>query len=232
MAERFVTAADYAYHEIYNRIILGEIPPGERINQDAEAERLQLSRMPVREAVRRLASEGFVIITAHRGATVRPLSIEDFEDLYDLRTCLEGRAGRLGTHQIDDVGIEQMHALVPAMEQVVDAGDLAGWLDVDWEFHRILYEAANKRRLMQLIRRYRQEARRYRLLGLSFPDELSISLNDHYAILAALADRNEEKVEELIQQAIAASQLKVAEMLQRQDIHVSTEKALEEALER
>ena len=86
------TVADLAYARLRQRILSGELAPGSRIDQDAEADRLLASRMPVREALRRLESEGLVEIVRHRGALVRGLSVSDLEDLYVLRIALEGVA--------------------------------------------------------------------------------------------------------------------------------------------
>jgi DNA-binding GntR family transcriptional regulator len=173
-----------------------------RIDQDAEAARLGASRMPIREALRRLESEGLVEIVRHRGAVVRPLGVADLEDLYVLRIALEGTAGRLGAERVNQDVLDRMRALMPAMAEIVACRDAAAWLEIDWPFHSALYEAAGHPRLLATIRTLREEVGRYRLLGLAQPQELELSLQSHRAILAACAERDGAEVERIIRASL------------------------------
>jgi DNA-binding GntR family transcriptional regulator len=194
--------ADVAYEVLQGRILSGALQPGERIDQDAEAQRLNASRMPVREALRRLEAEGLVDIVRHRGATVRSLSAADLEDLYVMRLALEGVAGRLGAEHISEKGIAAMRGLFPTMEEIVQRSDPVAWIDVDWTFHQTLYRAAHRPRLLRTIQNLREEARRYRKVGLALPDVLAVSLKEHKAIVEACARRDGEEVELLIRTAL------------------------------
>jgi DNA-binding GntR family transcriptional regulator len=209
------TMADVAYQMLQNRILSGALRPGERIDQDAEAQRLNASRMPVREALRRLEAEGLVVIHRHRGAVVRPLSVNDLEDLYVLRLALEGVAGRLGTEHLTDDGLQAMHALLPAMEAIVARQDPAAWIDLDWTFHEILYRAARRPRLLRTIQTLREEASRYRRIGLALPDVLAVSLREHKAILEACARRDGEEVEFLIRNALERTRRELRQWLEQ-----------------
>lgn len=211
------TVADLAYAQLRRRILSGELAPGARIDQDAEAERLDVSRMPIREALRRLESEGLVEIVRHRGAQVRPLSVGDLEDLYVLRIELEGAAGRLGTERLDEAGLRRMRQLLPTMEGIVARHEPAAWLDVDWAFHATLYAAAGHPRLLALIRSLREEVGRYRLLGLHQPQELELSLQSHYDIVAAGERRDGAEAERVIQASLSRSRARVRELLEQRE---------------
>jgi DNA-binding GntR family transcriptional regulator len=206
--------ADVAYEVLQSRIISGALRPGERIDQDAEAERLNASRMPIREALRRLEAEGLVEIIRHRGAVVRPLSVEDLEDLYILRLALEGVAGRLGAEHLSDDGLHAMRGLLPAMETIVNRQDPVAWIDVDWTFHETLYRAARRPRLLKTIQSLREEARRYRKVGLTLPDVLAVSLQEHRAIIDACARRDGEEVEFLIRNALERTRRELRQLLE------------------
>lgn len=195
------TMADIAYDELRRRILTGVLPAGTRIDQDAEAERLHSSRMPVREALRRLSAEGLVDIAPHRGAVIRALSVADLEDLYVMRLALEGVAGRLGAEQLAPEDLEAMRQMLPAMAEVVAQADPVAWLELDWAFHRTLYRAAQRPRLLQTIHQLREEARRYRTVGLSLPRALEVSLHEHRAMIEACERGDREEVEALIRQA-------------------------------
>jgi DNA-binding GntR family transcriptional regulator len=199
------TIGDLAYAQLRERILSGALVPGERIDQDAEARRLDASRMPVREAIRRLESEGLVEVIRHHGAVVRPLSVEDLDDLYVLRISLEGVAGRFGTEKLTDDGLAQMRSLLPAMEEIVMREDAQAWLESDWQFHSTLYEAAGHRRLLNIILTLREEVGRYRRIALAEREELEISLKGHREILAACARKDGREVEREIQETLARS---------------------------
>lgn len=209
------TMADVAYDELRRRILSGALPAGSRIDQDAEAERLRASRMPIREALRRLGAEGLVDIAPHRGAVVRALSAADLEDLYVMRLALEGVAGRLGAAQLSPEDLEAMRQMLPAMEEVVAQEDPVAWLELDWSFHHTLYRAAQRPRLLQTIHQLREEARRYRTVGLSLPRVLEVSLHEHRAMIEACERRDGEEVEVLIRQALERTRSELRVLLEQ-----------------
>jgi DNA-binding GntR family transcriptional regulator len=200
------TAADFAYQAIRQHILDGTLEAGQRIDQDAEARRLDVSRMPVREALRRLEAEGLVEITRHRGAYVRPMSIADLEELYVLRIALEPVAGRFGAERVSDETLDRMRGLVPRMEALVMNVDAAGWLEADWSFHSYLYADAQLPRLLRTIHSLWEEVSRYRKLKLAYREELETSLREHNELIAACAGHDGERAEVIIRTALERSQ--------------------------
>lgn len=172
--------------------------------------------MPIREALGRLASEGLVIVVPHRGAQVRPLNAEDLQDLWILRVTLESMAGRLGAERIADDDLRRMRDLVPTMNAVVERNDPIAWLEVDSTFHTTLYAAAGHPRLAKFIQTLREEASRYRRIGLGMPGELKLSLDGHHRILAACSRRNGEEVERIIRTEVERSRDKLLALLREQ----------------
>jgi DNA-binding GntR family transcriptional regulator len=210
---RYKSAADVAYSQLRRRILDGSLPPGGRIDQDAEAAILGLSRMPLREALRRLEAEGLVSVVRHGGAFVRDLSLEDLDDLYLLRNTLEGLAGRLGTERLTDDDLEAIKRLVPAMEEVVQDPSLDAWLRIDWQFHSILYSAAGHPRLVELIRMLLEESARYRHMILSDPTEVRVAFEHHQQIIAACGRRDSGQVATIIQYSIDLAHQKLRKLI-------------------
>jgi DNA-binding GntR family transcriptional regulator len=202
------------YVQLRRRIVDGSLPPGSRIDQDAEAEALGVSRMPLREALRRLEAEGLVSVVRHGGAFVRDLSLGDLDDLYLLRAALEGLAGRIGTEQLSDTELNEMKCLVPSMEAVVRSPDLDAWLNVDWEFHSIIYGAAGHPRLFKMIRMLLDESARYRHLILADPEEVRLAFGHHREIIFACEQRDGERVEGVIRASIEKAHKRLRSLIE------------------
>jgi len=146
-----------AYHQIRQGIVEGVYRPGERIVETRLADDLQLSRTPIREAIRMLQSEGLVHSLPNRGATVRALTAEDIGDLYEVRGRLEALAGELAAsrataEQIDRLGASEV-AFAAAVRNI-DINDIEAIRTVfrlNDEFHAIMLEGARNGRLAQTL---------------------------------------------------------------------------------
>ena len=106
------SGAERAYEEVRRAIVEQRYIPGQRLVEQRVAAELELSRTPVREALRRLASEGLVVLERNRGAVVRPLDLAEVEDLYELRACLESYAARLAADRITPAELAHLRAAV------------------------------------------------------------------------------------------------------------------------
>ena len=107
-----------------------------------------------------------------------------------------------------------MRGLFPAMEVIVQRSDPVAWIAVDWTFHETLYRAAHRPRLLRTIRNLREEARRYRKVGLALPDVLAVSLKEHKAIVEACVRRDGEEVESLIRTALERTRCELRQVLE------------------
>jgi len=151
----FRTVEDLVSSVIRNAIVSGIFKPGERLPQDRLAGLLDVSRMPIRSALRQLESEGLVELHAHRGATVRSLSPEEISDLYEMRILLETYALRKTVAAIDDDQMDQLDVLAEAVEAP------HGGLDARQDFYRALYSIGNTPRVVSTIMQFRAEVSRY-----------------------------------------------------------------------
>jgi len=192
LAARYQTAAEYAYEQIKRMIIQGELVPDERINQDQLAERLQLSRLPLRTALERLEAEGFVILLPHRGALVCPLSLEEFDEIQELRLTLEQIAVRHAVPRLRDDDLDQLEGLIEKAEAAMRNGDLDGLMMLNRSFHFSIYRAAARPILLGMIDNLWDRHERYRRIFLGEMDRAAVAVAEHREILALLRARNAE----------------------------------------
>jgi DNA-binding GntR family transcriptional regulator len=162
----FQTKADHAYYVLRERIAHGDLPPGEPINQEELAAGIGISVTPLREAIRRLAAEGFVVLAAHRDARVAPLSAAEARSLSEMRIPLESLAAGLAAERIDPLQRETLRALAEQLEPLGERASEQA-LDVHRRFHATIWDAAHNEPLTATLDLLWDRADRYRRQGLS-----------------------------------------------------------------
>ena len=182
---RPLTSQEAVLKEIRRAIMTRELKPGERVRQEDLAERLNVSRVPIREALRVLESEGHVTYEPHRGYTVTKLSVEELKELYLLRRLLETEATRRAVPRVDEELTEHLEALIAEMDELADAGKLLSYAEVNRDFHLLLFERAGMPRLYRLIEVLWQNSESYRSLFLNDPTWYEQAQQYHRAILDA-----------------------------------------------
>ncbi len=179
------TAAQHALHSLRLLIVSGALRPGQRVNQDALAEKLGLSVAPVREALRALEQEGQVSYRPRRGYFVTELKIEDLEEIYALRALLEERAARQALPRLGKAEIERLALAAKQCEVAAEVGDVARELDANRSFHFLLLSGDSHPHLMRLIRLLWDSTEAYRALYYNSPAERRHANAAHARILRA-----------------------------------------------
>jgi DNA-binding GntR family transcriptional regulator len=187
------TLAARAMVEIQDLILGGRFKPGDRLRIEELAGTLDMSPMPIREAIQRLEALGFVEHIPHRGARVRELSVEDMLDLYTTRIPLEVLAVRRAAAAFTDEDAERARQALAAYEARYRDGDTVGARDAHLDFHFSLYQAAGSRWLMRLIRPLCENGERYRLAALSARGTLDARRREHQAILDGCVAREPDR---------------------------------------
>jgi DNA-binding GntR family transcriptional regulator len=177
-------------HEIERLILSGELPTGTRVNENAIALRLGVSRGPVREACRALVELGLLDLIPNRGVFVRSLDRHDVEEVYDLRAGLTGLAGSLLAAKVTDAEVDRLRTLVEEMDKAADGGDFRSFYPVNLEFHDVILQLTGNSRLIKSYRSLVKEFQLFRTHGLVQSDALKESNHEHHAILAALEQRD------------------------------------------
>lgn len=185
------------YRQIEEEILSGKLKGGEQLREIALASRLEVSRTPVRAALHRLAEDGLVELTANRGATVVGISAEDIEDIYAVRTRLEGLAARLAAERMTKEAKEELIACVELSEFYLAKrnGERSGELDT--EFHSIIYRASGSRHLCKILSDLHKNVKAYRKLSLSRPKRAEKSIEEHKEILEAILTGDSDEAERL-----------------------------------
>jgi DNA-binding GntR family transcriptional regulator len=174
--------ADFLREEI----VSGRLAPGERLTEQALAERCQVSRVPLREAFRILSAEGLIVLSPHRGASVAALSQDDLVDLFEARAAIESHAcGLAATVASKDV-VKPLHKIVADMRRAVADGNITTYYALANEFHTGLVAASKNAVLQRMYEQIRRQLRRYQAAMSRMPELPKRSITEHAKILKAI----------------------------------------------
>jgi DNA-binding GntR family transcriptional regulator len=176
-----------AYHDLKAMIIDGRLVPGEMILEQELAERLEMSRTPVREALIRLEQEGLLEIKPRRGARVLPISVDDMREIYQLLTVLEATAAHAAAkRKLDPNELAALEQAVADMDASLATEDMDAWAEADARFHALLVAASGNSRLMAVVATMVEQSQRVRRLTLHLRPKPTGSNADHRAVVEAI----------------------------------------------
>lgn len=178
------TMAVAAADELRRRILEGEFPGGYQLRQDALANDLGVSRIPIREALVQLESEGLVKIVAHRGAVVSELSVDEIEELFALRALLEPRLLRLSVPHLTAEDFAALDRILAEYGAEMDSHDASRWGELNSALHMRLYERANQPRTAGIVASLLQGTDRYTRMQLAFTDGRPRAQEEHTKLVA------------------------------------------------
>ncbi|WP_129669243.1 GntR family transcriptional regulator [Phytoactinopolyspora endophytica] len=182
-----VSAPERVYRELRQAILQGSIAPGERLTTQALAERLGVSRTPIRAALVRLEADGLIDNEGGRSARVRPMTVDEVEHAYDVAMGLEGVAVFRLAQTADDRQKDLLLETVDAMGTAAEQGDRAAWVQADERFHELLAEMAGNPLLKQVMQRVETIIGRLRFLSLHVnPAGATTSAREHRAVVDAI----------------------------------------------
>ncbi len=184
-----------------NDVQTGRYNPGDRITEQEVAARLGVSRTPVREALRRLESEGLVVSLPWRGVVVAELDRSQVLELYAMREVLEGTAARFAAQHADDAEIDVMRDILSRQADAGDDGDLAARINRD--LHEAIYDAARNRYLLATLHGLRNALALLKGTTFAATGRPDAALSEHRAIVNAIAKRDGDKAERAARRHIA-----------------------------
>lgn len=188
------TAQERTVTALRTDILSGALSPGARVVQEDIAERYGVSRVPLREALQLLTSEGLVSHHPNRGYFVTELSIEDLLEVYHLRRILEEEAIRQAVPALSDDDVSHLRALAAAVEDAAEARDVNLLTEANRRFHFALFEAAGMPRLTRLLRQLWDASDVYRALYFQQGVNRARVNAEHEEMLQSLADRDVDLV--------------------------------------
>lgn len=208
--------------KLRERILRNELRAGEPLRQEALAEAYGVSRMPIREAFRQLEAEGLVEFHPHRGAVVSAMSIEEAEELFDLRLLIETDLIARAIENASDADRATARAAFEAVQHAYSTGDEERWGALNWEFHKSLYTASNRPRSLGLLDGLNANIDRYVRLQLSLENSAPDRANsEHKQLLEAFVGGDGATAKSILQMHIRDARTSLLKALrERQDMAV------------
>jgi DNA-binding GntR family transcriptional regulator len=192
------------------RIFSHELPPGTWVDEQALAEHYGISRTPLREALKVLASEGLVTLKPRRGCYVTEISERDLDEVFAVMSMLEGECARASATKASAAELERLRAIHADLENAAAAGDIDGFFEANQAFHLTLHEIADNRWLLHVIEDLRKVIKLSRHHSLFSDGRLAQSLSEHRDILEALLARDGSRAEELMRAHILSGRAALA----------------------
>ncbi|MDN5346487.1 MAG: hypothetical protein PWP65_51 [Clostridia bacterium] len=213
--EKYQPLREIVFEALRDAIINGQLKAGERLMEVQLAEELGVSRTPVREAIRKLELEGFVVMVPRKGAYVADFSTKDIADLFEIRSALEALAASLACERITSEELEELERLLVRIAECADNNDLNSLVEADTRFHDVLYRASRNERLAQIISNLREQIQRLRTVSLATPGRMREMLEEHKKLVEAIAERNIELAQKLAQEHIENAENRMLEAIRK-----------------
>ncbi len=205
MLESVRPIRDIVYDLLRKAILEGDIKPGEHIVENEYAEMLNTSRTPIREALRRLETEGFVEYVPRKGVIVKGFSLKDIIEIYEIRKSLESLAMRHAVRNITDNDIVTLERIVETMEKAHSTGNIEELVSICQKFHDTLLMISSMPRLKTMINTLQEYLEAFKRATLGKESRRKNAIAEHREIFLAVAQRDAVKAEEQIIRHIEAS---------------------------
>lgn len=213
-----LSLAQQAYQRLRREILTCTLPPGQVLSERSLAHRYEMSKTPVREALGLLYHEGLVRRLPGRGYLIAPITIDDVQDLFELRLILEVEAAERAARRLSPAQIAILKKMANITYRLDDPESHVLFLDANRKFHLTLAEASGNRRLTEMLGSVMMEMDRLFHLGLRLRDSAQEMKEEHQDVVAALEANDVETVRELIAQQIVTSRKRVMEAILRGQI--------------
>ncbi len=193
--EDYMPLREVVFTTLRHQILKGDLKPGERLMEIALANKLGVSRTPIREAIRKLENEGLVVMIPRRGAHVAEITQQELNDVLEVRKTLEVLAIRRAIEYMTVKDIRELRAAEEAFAILVEKknAELIRLGEADEHFHDIIYRGTNNRRLIQILNNLREQMYRFRVEYLKDPDIRQTLVREHDAIVRAVEERDPDE---------------------------------------
>lgn len=213
-ADETRTLADVVADRLGSEIVQGTVRPGTLLREVDIAQRLGVSRSPVREAIRRLAAEGLVQIIRRR-VIVAPISGRDALDLYRVRGVLEGLCVRLILEEGPGGIVTALEAILRQMESAAKSGDIVTYHELNARFHLTLHGACPNSTIRDLIAQLWRKTLRYRLILAQEPGRVQQSLKAHKELMGALRSGDALTAEKVMREMTERAGIEISRIMER-----------------
>ena len=198
----YLPLRDVVFNTLRRAILRGELKPGERLMEIQLANKLGVSRTPIREAIRKLELEGLVLMIPRKGAEVAEITEKNLRDVLEVRCALEELAVQLACDRIDRDRLRELHAAAAHFRDVLGNADITELGEADEAFHDVIFQATGNNRLIQLLNNLREQMYRYRIEYLKKKECYPQLLEEHAQIMRAIEEQDKEKATKITMQHI------------------------------
>ncbi len=209
----YLPLRDVVFNTLRQAILRGEMEPGERLMEIQLAQKLGVSRTPIREAIRKLELEGLVIMIPRKGAEVAHITEKDMRDVLEVRSTLEELVVQLAIKNVTEAKLDELRAANRVFESAVISKDVVNIVEADVKFHDILYSMTNNVRLIQIINNLREQMYRYRLEYVKDARTHSILISEHNDIIKQIKEKNVDVARKVIHQHISNQEKGIIRLL-------------------
>ncbi len=179
--------SDRVLAELRRKIIAGDYAAGSALRQEKLAFDLGVSRIPIREAIHKLEAEGLVQSEPHKGSVVAPLSATELAELFEIRLQLEPWLFGLAIPLMTEASFAAAEAIIA---QSMQGGSDGNWSALNWQFHATLYESAQRKHAMGMLKTVHQSANRYVNLHRAVVHDVALELSDHRTLVRHARQRD------------------------------------------
>ena len=184
--DEYLPLRDVVFNTLRQAILRGELKPGERFMEIQLANKLGVSRTPIREAIRKLELEGLVLMIPRRGAEVAQITEKSLRDVLEVRQALEELAVQLACLRMTPEGLTELKKAAAEFERVLGDEDITVVAEADVAFHDVIYLATDNERLISLLNNFREQMYRYRVEYLKKKEFHAKLLKEHQEIIYAI----------------------------------------------
>lgn len=213
----YLPLRDVVFNTLRQAILKGELAPGERLMEIQLAEKLGVSRTPIREAIRKLELEGLVLMIPRRGAEVAKISEKSLKDVLEVRRSLEELAIELACQRMTEADLLELERAQKAFGTAIQKGDAMEIAETDEAYHDVIYNCTRNTRLVQIINNLREQMYRFRLEYIKDEDKRQILLLEHRKILAALKNRRVAEARAAVREHIDNQEITVLRNLKERE---------------
>lgn len=215
--DEYLPLRDVVFKTLRQAILKGELEPGERLMEIQLAERLGVSRTPIREAIRKLELEGLVLMIPRKGAEVAKISESNLRDVLEVRRSLEELAIDLACQRMTEEEFEALKAAQQKFAQAIKKGDAMQIAQSDELYHEIIYNSTKNAKLVQVLNNLREQMYRYRLEYIKDEDKRQILMIEHENILKALSLRHVQEAKQAVREHIDNQEITILKNLKEQE---------------
>ncbi len=189
--DEYLPLRDVVFKTLRQGILTGELKPGERLMEIHLANRLGVSRTPIREAIRKLELEGLVIMIPRRGAEVAQITEKNLQDVLEVRRELDAFAAKLACQRMNEEQMNQLKEAAEAFEKAIETKDATVIAKADVAFHDIILKSTENDRLIQLVNNLAEQVYRYRFEYVKDKTSHNRLIEEHRNIYESIVNRDE-----------------------------------------